>query len=63
MFDPYTDADKPSRIVRKSYLMLAPQRPRLPSMYSRVLFALLIAFVIAFHALVLYGLVSCVKGG
>ena len=32
-------------------------------MYSRVLFILLVAFVIGFHALVLYGLVSCVKGG
>jgi hypothetical protein len=31
-------------------------------MYSRLMFLLLIAFVITVHALILYGLASCVKG-
>jgi len=60
MFDPY--ANEPSRMLRQSYLKISLQDPRLPSMYSRLVFALLIGFVIAFHALVLYSLVSCVRG-
>ena len=61
MFDPHTY--EPSRDFPHSYLSLAIRRRRVPPMYCRVLFLLLVAFVIAFHAMVLYGLVSCVKGG
>ena len=61
MFDPHTY--EPSADLPHSYLRLATHRRRIPPMYSRVLFILLVAFVIGFHALVLYGLVSCVKGG